>query len=55
MSSVCPCKDCTNKGCGAFHSKCEKYLKWKEKYNNERRIIKESKATLHKEHLYFNS
>lgn len=27
---ICPCKDCENKGCGVYHSKCEKYLKWVE-------------------------
>lgn len=25
-----PCKDCENKGCGAFHDKCEPYRKFKE-------------------------
>ena len=25
-----PCKDCPAQGCGAYHSECEKYLKWKE-------------------------
>lgn len=25
---ICPCKDCEKKGCGVYHSKCEKYLKW---------------------------
>lgn len=23
---ICPCKDCENKGCGAYHSSCEPYL-----------------------------
>ena len=24
-----PCKNCEHKGCGVYHSKCEKYLKFK--------------------------
>lgn len=26
---ACPCKDCENKGCGTFHSKCDKYNSWR--------------------------
>ena len=27
---LAPCKNCEKKGCGAFHSQCDKYLKFKE-------------------------
>lgn len=33
---ICPCKDCEKKGCGVYHSKCEKYLefvKWRQSVN----------------------
>lgn len=25
-----PCKDCEKKGCGAYHSQCKAYLKYKQ-------------------------
>jgi len=25
----CPCKECENKGCGAFHDTCPEYVSWK--------------------------
>lgn len=40
---VCPCKDCDNKGCGVYHSQCQKYLeykKWKEQVNEKERKAK---------------
>ena len=46
MSSVCPCKDCPNKGCGVYHSKCEKYLKFLSE--NEKR----KKALMFENQLY---
>ena len=27
----CPCRNCPDKGCGAYHNKCEKYVGWKKK------------------------
>lgn len=27
--SNCPCRDCPDKGCGAYHGQCEKYQKWR--------------------------
>ena len=27
---TCPCKDCENQGCGAYHDQCEKYAEWKQ-------------------------
>lgn len=35
MSSA-PCKNCEMKGCGAYHSQCEKYLKFREDCEKER-------------------
>lgn len=26
-----PCKNCSNKGCGAYHGQCEAYLAFQEK------------------------
>ena len=31
-----PCKNCEMKGCGAYHSQCEKYLKFREDCEKER-------------------
>lgn len=31
-----PCKDCPNKGCGAYHSQCEKYTAWKSGVESDR-------------------
>lgn len=28
-SHKCPCHHCPDKGCGAYHGQCEKYLKWR--------------------------
>ena len=27
---ICPCKECENQGCGAYHSECEKFAGWQE-------------------------
>lgn len=32
-----PCKDCELKGCGAYHSECERYKDYLEKLKKERR------------------
>ena len=40
---LCPCKDCEKKGCGTYHSQCEKYLeyvKWKQGVNEKERSLK---------------
>lgn len=29
MKPICPCKDCENQGCGAYHEQCQPYLEWK--------------------------
>ena len=34
--SNAPCKNCEMKGCGAYHSQCEKYLKFREDCEKER-------------------
>ena len=42
MAYNVPCKDCDKKGCGTYHDKCEKYLKYrklKEKEYEARRGI----------------
>ena len=33
----CPCKECPNRGCGVFHSECEKYIAYHEKCKNIRK------------------
>lgn len=40
-----PCKTCENKGCGAYHSSCEKYKKWME-LNEERKRQKHTETLL---------
>lgn len=37
----CPCKDCDNKGCGAYHAQCEKYLDWKKELEEYRKQEKQ--------------
>jgi hypothetical protein len=38
-----PCYKCPDKGCGAYHSICPRYLEWKEAEENEKKKIAESK------------
>ena len=48
-----PCKDCEKKGCGIYHSQCEKYLEFsanRQKINEEK--YKESKATYYRDRNY---
>ena len=33
---VCPCRDCENKGCGAYHDICEKYQDYKRYINRSK-------------------
>jgi len=33
-----PCLECPNKGCGSYHSKCEKYIDFRKKIDEENRI-----------------
>ncbi len=40
---ICPCKDCENKGCGVYHSQCEKYLEYRESLEMARKKEKEEK------------
>lgn len=40
MMSNAPCKDCSHKGCGTYHERCEPYIEWKrtqEKINANKR------------------
>lgn len=39
-----PCKHCPDQGCGAYHNKCEKYLKWRAKLDKQN----EAERTYHK-------
>lgn len=31
---ICPCKKCSNKGCGVNHDSCEPYIAWRQ-YRNQ--------------------
>lgn len=42
VKNIVPCKDCENKGCGAYHDKCEKYLQF----------IKSNEETKKRQHKY---
>jgi len=35
---ICPCKDCPDKGCGAYHCECEKYLAYQEALEKLRQV-----------------
>jgi hypothetical protein len=46
---ICPCKDCENKGCGSYHSQCERYIeyaKWKKRINELERNDKQLKYNI---------
>lgn len=36
---ICPCRDCNNKGCGAYHDVCTEYQEFR-KYRDDRRTNK---------------
>lgn len=42
----CPCKECPDKGCGAYHCKCEKYLAYVEALEKLRKIRASYLATM---------
>lgn len=42
-----PCRNCEKQGCGTYHDKCEKYIKFKQE--NEERI-----KALYKQQKNFN-
>ncbi len=35
-----PCKDCQNKGCGAYHDECPEYQEYKIKHEQEKEEIR---------------
>lgn len=39
-----PCGSCENKGCGEYHSKCEKYRKYREDVFNYKRAVNRERA-----------
>ena len=38
---ICPCKDCTRKGCGDEHDACEKYQAWKTENDKKKKWIRD--------------
>lgn len=56
-----PCKDCERKGCGAYHSQCERYIEWRKKedaikeqrYKEQGNYIKSSNYCLGDSRLSF--
>lgn len=42
----CPCKECPNRGCGVFHSECEKYLEWKTYADELNKKIRKEKSAV---------
>ena len=42
-----PCKDCPDKGCGAYHDICQEHIKLKASLEEEKRIINEEKHRLY--------
>lgn len=43
---VAPCKDCPQKGCGAYHSECKKYAAYKTELKAYRDKLKEESLRL---------
>lgn len=39
---VAPCKDCERKGCGEYHSQCEKYHEFQREIQRVSRMRKEA-------------
>ena len=35
--SNAPCKNCSNKGCGSYHSQCEKYIAFQKECEEARK------------------
>ena len=42
----CPCKDCPQKGCGAYHDICPEHTEWKEEFEKEKQVIQKKKEYL---------
>ena len=42
--SNCPCRNCPDKGCGAYHNQCVKYSEWRKKLDERN----EAERTFHK-------
>lgn len=52
---ICPCRDCEKKGCGAYHSKCEKYQKyvaWRKEINAKIRLENQFNVRKHRRRSY---
>ena len=43
LTLVPPCKDCSKKGCGAYHSECKPYQEFVEKQKEFRKKIEDRK------------
>lgn len=41
VSVSAPCKNCPKVGCGAYHTQCEPYLKYKEELEKSKKTNKE--------------
>ena len=51
ITLVSPCKECNNKGCGAFHDKCEPYQEFVAERKRLQEIKRNSKRTRRDEYL----
>lgn len=49
---TCPCRDCERKGCGSYHSHCEKFTEWQEwkAEGNKRRQADKETRQLSRDH-----
>ena len=53
--SNAPCKNCPNKGCGSYHSQCEKYIAFQKECEEARKQRKnEADYLSYKRRLYQN-
>ena len=46
-----PCRNCPDKGCGAYHDICPEYNKWKREEEEKRKRIKEGKMYHGREYI----
>ena len=51
MENPCPCKNCPDKGCGAYHDVCPKHQKWKAEEEARKQKIKESNKYTGREYI----
>ena len=44
---ISPCKTCEKKGCGAYHSQCKPYLKYKRELERKKKFEAKQKSKIY--------